>query len=93
MTRGKLRSMNRRVDSIPVGDPTRPRTAASGYDSRFDTLNNLFDFCPTTVIAATDCSLAGACEGAFSYTAGCGILGDPDISTFFKGKHLLYDTH
>ncbi|KAM0461765.1 hypothetical protein ACHAO4_000950 [Trichoderma viride] len=43
------------------GDPNKMRTADPGFDCRVDTMNGLWGFCPVTVIAATDCGLAGSC--------------------------------
>ncbi|KAL2171534.1 hypothetical protein VTG60DRAFT_2367 [Thermothelomyces hinnuleus] len=39
------------------GDSSKPRTAEPGFDIRIDLFHGLFGFCPTTVIAATDCGL------------------------------------
>jgi len=64
------------------GDPNQPRTANPGFDCRSDTLNGLWGFCPTTVIAATDCGLAGNCVDLHGCTSGCGIFGNPSITTF-----------
>ncbi|RKU44131.1 hypothetical protein DL546_004194 [Coniochaeta pulveracea] len=47
------------------------------------TLNGLWGFCPTTVIAATDCGLGGYCFDSHSCTSGCGSLRDkPGITTW-----------
>lgn len=43
------------------GNATLSRTAAPGYDCRIDTQHGIWGFCPTTVIAVTDCGLAGYC--------------------------------
>lgn len=56
------------------GNPTHYRTANSGYNCRFDTANSLWGFCPTTVIQAVDCGLAGACIDQHDCTKGCGNL-------------------
>jgi hypothetical protein len=64
------------------GDPTKPRTAGPGDDCRFDTLHALWGFCPTTVIAATDCGLAGNCVDSYDCSNGCGMFGTPTITTF-----------
>ncbi|TQW02482.1 hypothetical protein IF2G_10082 [Cordyceps javanica] len=56
------------------GNPTRFRTANSGYNCRFDTANSLWGYCPTTVIRAVDCGLAGACIDRHDCTKGCGNL-------------------
>jgi hypothetical protein len=65
------------------GDPQSPRTADPGYGCRVDTANGLWGFCPTSVISAKDCGLAGMCVDEHSCTAGCGRLSDrSDITTF-----------
>lgn len=56
------------------GNPTHYRLPASGYNCRFDTANSLWGFCPTTVIQAVDCGLAGACIDQHDCTKGCGNL-------------------
>lgn len=43
------------------GVVSKPLTANSGFDCRVDAPNGLWGFCPTTVIAASDCGLAGSC--------------------------------
>jgi hypothetical protein len=63
------------------GDGSKPRTANSGYECRVDLLNDLWGFCPTTVIAATDCGLAGACVDSFDCSKGCGFTKAP-LTTF-----------
>lgn len=64
------------------GDPDRPRSAESGFDCRIDTQNGLWGFCPTTVIAARDCGLAGNCVDKHDCSKGCGITGVSGITTF-----------
>ncbi|KUI71259.1 hypothetical protein VM1G_11764 [Cytospora mali] len=54
------------------GNPSSARIAGSGYDCRFDTANGLWGFCPTTVIAATDCGFAGYCYDTGDCLQGCG---------------------
>ncbi|KAK4133962.1 hypothetical protein BT67DRAFT_36474 [Trichocladium antarcticum] len=63
------------------GDPAKTRTANSGFDCRVDILNGLWGFCPATVIAATDCGLAGSCVDSFSCSKGCGFT-DMPLTTF-----------
>lgn len=58
------------------------RTAAPGFDCRFDTAHGLWGFCPTTVISATDCGLAGNCVDSNTCTDGCGMTGVAGITTF-----------
>ncbi|KAI1019761.1 hypothetical protein LB504_009444 [Fusarium proliferatum] len=43
------------------GDPKKKRTADSGFNCRVDTRNGLWGFCPTNVLTASDCGLAGSC--------------------------------
>jgi hypothetical protein len=64
------------------GDPSQPRTAGTGDSCRTDTLNSLWGFCPTTVIEATDCGLGGNCVDSHACTSGCGIFGNPSITTW-----------
>jgi hypothetical protein len=64
------------------GNPTKPRTANSGFNCRVDTKNGLWGFCPTTVISASDCGLAGNCVDANACSGGCGIIGAVGITTF-----------
>ena len=65
------------------GNASQPRTANSGYDCRVDTENALWGFCPTTVISATDCGLAGYCIDQSSCSTGCGPWPlRTDITTF-----------
>lgn len=64
------------------GDANQPRTANPGFDCRVDTQHALWGFCPTTVIVATDCGLAGNCVDSHSCSNGCGITGTPGITTF-----------
>lgn len=63
------------------GDATQIRTAGPGFDIRVDLSNDLFGFCPTTVIAATDCGLAGSCVDSFDCSEGCGFT-DTSLTTF-----------
>ncbi|OAG23618.1 hypothetical protein CC77DRAFT_1017273 [Alternaria alternata] len=65
------------------GKPENPRTADPGYGCRVDTANGLWGFCPTSVLSAKDCGLAGLCIDNHSCTTGCGRLSDrADITTF-----------
>ncbi|KUI61181.1 hypothetical protein VP1G_11197 [Cytospora mali] len=54
------------------GNPSSARIASSGYNCRVDTANGLWGFCPTTVIAATDCGFAGYCYDTGDCLQGCG---------------------
>lgn len=64
------------------GDPKRIRTANPGFDCRVDTMNGLWGFCPVTVIAATDCGLAGSCVDHASCSSGCGKTDNTKLTTF-----------
>ncbi|KAH8899760.1 hypothetical protein GQ53DRAFT_201178 [Thozetella sp. PMI_491] len=64
------------------GDPTKPRTAESGFVCRIDTAHGIYGFCPTTVIVATDCGLGGACLDQHACSKGCGITSSPGITTW-----------
>lgn len=57
-----------------TGDPSKAWSAPDGYDCRVDTSHGLWGFCPTTVIAAPDCSLGGYCFDDTSCQTGCGRL-------------------
>ncbi|RSL78397.1 hypothetical protein CEP51_008267 [Fusarium floridanum] len=67
------------------GDPKRMRTANEGYNCRIDTRNGLWGFCPTTVLAATDCGLAGSCVDRSKCSKGCGLTNE-DLTTFTCDK-------
>jgi hypothetical protein len=45
-------------------------------------MNGLWGFCPVTVIAATDCGLAGSCVDQASCSSGCGQTGMKQLTTF-----------
>lgn len=64
------------------GDPKKVRTANPGFDCRVDTMNGLWGFCPVTVIAATDCGLAGSCVDHASCSSGCGKTANTKLTTF-----------
>lgn len=63
------------------GDSSRSRTANPEYDCRIDLSAKLWGFCPTTVIAASDCGLAGSCVDNHACSKGCGFT-DQDLTTF-----------
>ena len=63
------------------GDVSKTRTANPGYDCRIDLSAKLWGFCPTTVIAASDCGLAGSCVDNHACSKGCGFT-DQDLTTF-----------
>ncbi|KAJ9157215.1 hypothetical protein NKR23_g363 [Pleurostoma richardsiae] len=65
-----------------TGDVSQPRTADEGFDCRVDLLNGLWGFCPNSVIAATDCGLAGSCFDSSSCSDGCGFTNSRDLTTF-----------
>ncbi|KAK1762643.1 hypothetical protein QBC33DRAFT_563630 [Phialemonium atrogriseum] len=64
------------------GDPKLPRTADRGYNCRVDTQNGLWGFCPTSVLVASDCGLAGSCEDHHGCSDGCGLTDKEDLTTF-----------
>ncbi|KAI1388053.1 uncharacterized protein F4822DRAFT_444509 [Hypoxylon trugodes] len=64
------------------GDPSKIRTAEPGYDCRIDITKGLWGFCPTTVISASDCGLAGVCVDQSDCSEGCGLTGTEGITTF-----------
>lgn len=64
-----------------TGDPSKVRTANSGFGCRVDVLNGLWGSCPNTVISLTDCGLAGSCVDSFSCSKGCGFT-DAPLTTF-----------
>ncbi|KAM0249641.1 hypothetical protein ACHAP5_002768 [Fusarium lateritium] len=68
------------------GDPKKKRTADSGYNCRVDTKNGLWGFCPTTVLTATDCGLAGSCVDSHDCSDGCGMTDSEDLTTFTCGR-------
>ncbi|EWG39715.1 hypothetical protein FVEG_02444 [Fusarium verticillioides 7600] len=64
------------------GDPKKKRTADSGFNCRVDTRNSLWGFCPTTVLTASDCGLAGSCVDRHDCSDGCGMIGSKGLTTF-----------
>lgn len=65
------------------GDASKPRTAGAGFNCRVDTSNGIWGFCPTTVVSARDCGLAGYCQDLNTCSDGCGPLPNrADITTF-----------
>ncbi|KAK0631529.1 hypothetical protein B0T14DRAFT_501868 [Immersiella caudata] len=67
------------------GDISKPRIAPKGFNCRVDTLNGLWGFCPTSVIAATDCGLGGFCFDGGPCSTGCGrasLKNNPKIRTW-----------
>ncbi|KAI0129710.1 hypothetical protein BJ170DRAFT_617324 [Xylariales sp. AK1849] len=63
------------------GDINEPRTANEGFNCRVEITHGLWGFCPTTVIAARDCNLAGACVDRAACSTGCGALGESSVAT------------
>ncbi|CAK7229978.1 hypothetical protein SEUCBS140593_007429 [Sporothrix eucalyptigena] len=53
------------------GNVDFPRTAQPGFDCRVDTAHGIWGFCPSTVIAATDCGLAAACRDGGTCSSIC----------------------
>lgn len=74
------------------GDASQPRTANIGFDCRVDTKNAIWGFCPTTVSAVSDCGLVGGCVDAYACDTGCGISGDPSVTTFTWSVNFLTPT-
>ncbi|KAL6872424.1 hypothetical protein HDV57DRAFT_265125 [Trichoderma longibrachiatum] len=74
------------------GDPNKFRTANPGFDCRVDTMNGLWGFCPVTVIAATDCGLAGSCFDHGSCSRGCGKTDNDRLTTFTCGSKQFCST-
>ncbi|KAI1344031.1 hypothetical protein F5Y15DRAFT_411883 [Xylariaceae sp. FL0016] len=73
------------------GNPTKSRTADSGYNCRIDISTGLWGFCPTTVSSASDCGLAGACFDNQGCSDGCGKLGTSGLTTFTcSGSDMPY---
>ncbi|KAF4968294.1 hypothetical protein FSARC_4239 [Fusarium sarcochroum] len=68
------------------GDPDKKRTADSGYNCRVDTKNGLWGFCPTSVLTASDCGLAGSCIDSYDCSDGCGMTDNEDLTTFTCGR-------
>ncbi|KAF5674938.1 hypothetical protein FHETE_2689 [Fusarium heterosporum] len=68
------------------GDPSKERTADSGFNCRVDTKNGLWGFCPTTVLTASDCGLAGGCIDSHACSDGCGMTDSKDLTTFTCGR-------
>ncbi|ROT36121.1 hypothetical protein SODALDRAFT_328495 [Sodiomyces alkalinus F11] len=64
------------------GNPDLIRTADPGYNCRIDTRNGLWGFCPTSVISAADCGLAGSCVDSHRCSGGCGATDRADLTTF-----------
>ncbi|KAK4126796.1 hypothetical protein N657DRAFT_566866, partial [Parathielavia appendiculata] len=76
-----LASITRFSTIFFTGDASKTRTANPGFDCRVDILHDLWGFCPSSVIAATDCGLAGSCVDSFSCSKGCGFTNSP-LTTF-----------
>ncbi|KAL7908164.1 hypothetical protein GGI35DRAFT_55381 [Trichoderma velutinum] len=74
------------------GDAKKIRTANAGFDCRVDTMNGLWGFCPVTVIAATDCGLAGSCIDHGSCSSGCGKTANTKLTTFTCGPKQFCST-
>ncbi|EWZ39290.1 uncharacterized protein FOBCDRAFT_320435 [Fusarium oxysporum Fo47] len=68
------------------GDRKKKRTADSGFNCRVDTRNGLWGFCPTTVLTASDCGLAGSCVDRHDCSDGCGMTGSKDLTTFTSDR-------
>lgn len=88
----KKRQENIKASTCGYGEGRvdHPRTADIGFDCRVDIQKQIWGFCPTTVIAASDCGLAGACVDKHACSTGCGILGDSTVTTFQWYVLMLY---
>ncbi|MCV5185639.1 hypothetical protein OFB79_25830, partial [Escherichia coli] len=60
---------------------SKTRTAIPGYAFRIVLGVLLWGFCPTAVIAASDCGLAGSCVDNHACSKGCGYT-NQDFTTF-----------
>ncbi|KZL82846.1 hypothetical protein CI238_05374, partial [Colletotrichum incanum] len=74
------------------GDPAKSRTADPGYGCREDIAHGLWGFCPTTVLAATDCGLAGNCIDSHDCKFGCGKTGIKGLTTFTCSEEKFCST-
>ena len=74
------------------GNAGLPRTANPGFDCRVDTKNAIWGFCPTTILAVSDCGLVGGCVDLHACSGGCGIADDPSVTTFTWFVNLLTST-
>ncbi|CAG1964153.1 unnamed protein product [Fusarium graminearum] len=73
------------------GDPDKERTADEGFNCRIDARNGIWGFCPTTVVSASDCGLAGHCVDQGRCSTGCGMT-DTDLTTFTCGRSSFCST-
>ncbi|KAL2256185.1 hypothetical protein VTK26DRAFT_2059 [Humicola hyalothermophila] len=67
------------------GDPSQPWIAPKGFNCRVDTAHGIWGFCPTTVIAPTDCGLGAYCFDAGPCSTGCGrasLRNNPKVTTW-----------
>lgn len=62
-------------------NPSKYRTAKPGYNCRVDISRGQWGFCPTTVLSASDCGLAGSCVDKGSCSNVCGFSG-ADVTIF-----------
>ncbi len=60
------------------GDASSPRSAASGFDIRVDTVNSLWGFCATS--NPNSCGMVGICFDNAGCSTGCG-LANPSVYT------------
>ncbi|KIH86391.1 hypothetical protein SPBR_08487 [Sporothrix brasiliensis 5110] len=75
------------------GNASAPRSAQPGFDCRIDTLHGIWGFCPTTVIAATDCGLAAACSDSGTCTSICEFNAASGLTTITcpsSGTNVAY---
>ncbi|ERT03377.1 hypothetical protein HMPREF1624_01691 [Sporothrix schenckii ATCC 58251] len=75
------------------GNASAPRSAQPGFDCRIDTQHGIWGFCPTTVIAATDCGLAAACSDSGTCTSICEFNAASGLTTITcpsSGTNVAY---
>jgi hypothetical protein len=67
------------------GDPALSWVAGQGFNCRINTAHGVWGFCPTSVIAASDCGLGGFCFDAGPCSVGCGrasLKDNPKVTTW-----------
>ncbi|KAK1832000.1 hypothetical protein QBC39DRAFT_349926 [Podospora conica] len=67
------------------GDPALSWVAGQGFNCRVDIAQGVWGFCPTSVIAASDCGLGGFCFDAGPCSKGCGrasLKDNPKVTTW-----------
>lgn len=67
------------------GDPALSWVAGQGFNCRVDIAQGVWGFCPTSVVAASDCGLGGFCFDAGPCSKGCGrasLKDNPKVTTW-----------